>query len=98
MEWSGPRTSIWWGASDAQHLIHTIRHALVLGTRNHDDFLDLHAVVQAAHGTHPGILIIRFDNDPRRDMTPRQIVLAIAALEAAGVPMMNHVYILNHWR
>lgn len=86
------------GASDAQHVIHAIRHALVLVTRNHDDFLDLHEVVQAAHGTHPGMLIIRFDNDPRRDMTPRQIVRALAALEAAGVPLMNHVYILNHWR
>jgi hypothetical protein len=62
------------------------------------DFLDLHEVVQAAHGTHPGLLIIRFDNDPTRDMTPRQIVTAIATLESAGVPLENQVYILNHWR
>lgn len=86
------------GASDAQHMIYAIRQALVLVTRNHDDFLDLHEVVQAAQGTHPGMLIIRFDNDPTRDMTSRQIVRAMAALEAAGVPLRNHVYILNHWR
>ena len=71
---------------------------LVLVTRNHDDFLDLHEVVQTGHGTHPGILIIRFDNDPTRDMTPRHIVTAIARLESAGVPLENQVYILNHWR
>jgi predicted nuclease of predicted toxin-antitoxin system len=58
------------GAPDTRHFIHAMQRALVLVTRNHDDFLDLHEVVQAAHGTHPGILIIRFDNDPRRDMTP----------------------------
>jgi predicted nuclease of predicted toxin-antitoxin system len=86
------------GASDAQHFLHAIRHALVLVTRNHDDFLDLHEVVQAARGTHPGILIIRFDNDPTRDMTPRQIVQATTRLEATGVPVTNQVYILNHWR
>jgi len=86
------------GASDAQHLIQAMRHGLVLVTRNHDDFLDLHEVVQAAQGTHHGMLIIRFDNDPTRDMTPRHIVRALATLEAAGVPLVNQVYILNHWR
>ena len=86
------------GASDAQHFIYAMQHALVLMTRNHDDFLDLHEVVRTGHGTHPGILIIRFDNDPTRDMTPRHIVTAIAHLESAGVPLENQVYILNHWR
>ena len=44
----------------------------------------------------PGILIIRFDNDPTRDMTPRHIVTAIARLESAGVPSENQVHILHH--
>ena len=86
------------GAPDAQHFIHAIRQSLVLVTRNHDDFLDLHEVVQTAHGTHPGILIIRFDNDPTRDMTPRHIVTALSRLESVAVPLENYVYILNHWR
>jgi predicted nuclease of predicted toxin-antitoxin system len=86
------------GAPDTRHFIHAMRQALVLVTRNHDDFLDLHEVVQEAHGTHPGILIIRFDNDPRRDMTPRHSVTAIARLDSAGVPLENQVYILKHWR
>lgn len=86
------------GMSDARHFIYAIQQSLVLVTRNHDDFLDLHEVVQTAHGTHPGILIVRFDNDPTRDMTPRQIVTAIFRLESAGVPLENQIYILNHWR
>jgi predicted nuclease of predicted toxin-antitoxin system len=59
------------GAPDTRHFVHAMRHSLILVTRNHDDFLDLHEIVQAAHGRHPGILIIRLDNDPTRDMTPR---------------------------
>jgi hypothetical protein len=46
----------------------------VLLTRNYDDFAELHDVVQAAHGTHHGILVVRLDNDPRRDMTDRGVV------------------------
>ena len=86
------------GAPDTRHFIYAMQHSLILVTRNHDDFLDLHEVVQTAHGTHPGILIIRFDNDPTRDMTPRYIVTAIARLISTGVPLENQVYILNHWR
>jgi predicted nuclease of predicted toxin-antitoxin system len=86
------------GASDAKHLIYAMRQSCILLTRNHDDFLDLHEVVQTARGTHPGILIVRLDNDPSRDMTRRQIVTAISRLESAGVPFANQVYILNHWR
>jgi hypothetical protein len=86
------------GASDAQHLIHAMRHGLVLMTRNYEDLLDLHEVVHAAQGKHYGMLIIRFDNDPTRDMTPRHIVQALTTLEAARVPLVNQVYILNHWR
>jgi len=86
------------GAPDARHFIHAMQQSLVLVTRHHDDFLDLHEVVQTARGTHPGILIIRFDNDPTRDMIPRHIVTAISHLESAGVPLENQVYILNHWR
>ena len=84
------------GTSDAQHLIHAIRHALVLVTRNHDDFLDLHEVVQAKPARTLVILIIRFEMIPYGISCAR--FRAIAALEAAGVPVANQVYILNHWR
>ena len=61
-------------ASDARHGIYAMQHSLVLVTRNHDDFLDLHKVIRTGHGTHPGILIIRFDNAPRV-IRPRAILL-----------------------
>ncbi len=86
------------GAPDARHFILAMRRGLVLVTKNHDDFLDLHQVIQAGQGKHPGILIIRCDNDPNRDMTLRQIASAIAKLESSGVPLENQAYILNHWR
>jgi hypothetical protein len=35
------------GAPDAHHFILAMHRSLVLITRNHDDFLDLHEVVQA---------------------------------------------------
>src|SRR5215471_11479383 len=94
----GPASVYLAGAPDAWHCIHAMQQSLVLVTRNHDDCLSLHEVVQTARITHPGILIIRFDNDPTRDMTPRHIVTAIAHLEYAEVPLENQIYVLNHGR
>jgi len=86
------------GAADARHLVYACRNQLVLLSRNHDDFLDLHQVVEATGGAHSGILVVRFDNDPRRDMTSRGIVTAIGRLESSGVPISGQFLILNHWR
>ena len=57
------------GASDARHFEYAARNHLVLLTRNYDDFAELHDVVQVTQGIHYGILVIRSDNDTRRDMT-----------------------------
>ena len=86
------------GASDPRHLASCAGRGLVPLTRDHDDFLDLHDLVQATHGRHAGILVVRADNDPARDMKDRDIVRAIANLEAARVPIENDFNILNHWR
>src|SRR6516165_5000652 len=86
------------GAPDPRHLASCAGQTQVLLTRDHDDFLDLHDLVQATHGHHPGILVVRADNDPARDMRDRDIVRALANLEAAGVPITNEFHILNHWR
>jgi len=59
------------GDSDAAQLERAIREQRVLVSKNHDDFEDLHRLVITSSGHHPGILIIRQDNDPARDMTPR---------------------------
>ncbi len=37
----------------------------------HEDFQDLHDLLMAAGGHHPGMLVVRFDSDPRNNMTDR---------------------------
>src|SRR5947209_17290867 len=81
------------GVSDAPHLAACANHMLVLLTRDHDDFLDLHDLVQATHGRHAGILVVRSDNDPARDMKGRDMVRALANLEVARVPIENEFHI-----
>jgi predicted nuclease of predicted toxin-antitoxin system len=93
-----PADALLVGAADPRHLLHAVRNGLVLLTRNHDDFQDLHQLVQATQGRHTGILAIRFDNDPTRDMKDAEIVRAIRNLEQSGAPMGNEFHILNHWR
>lgn len=86
------------GAADPLHLTWAIRENRVLLTRNYDDFERLHLLIRQAQGHHPGILIVRQDNDPRRDLTPAGIVRAIRNLEAAAVSVQEDCIVLNHWR
>ena len=86
------------GDSDAVHFEHAIREQRVLLSKNHDDFEDLHRLVMTSTGHHPGILIIRQDNDPARDMTPRGVAAAIDRFERSGIPPEDNFYVLNHWR
>ncbi len=77
------------GASDPRHLMHTVQMNWVLLTKNHDDFEELHLLVRAAGGKHAGLLVVRSDNDPSRDMKDGDIARAIANLERAGVPVAS---------
>jgi predicted nuclease of predicted toxin-antitoxin system len=86
------------GASDARHLTHAISTNLVVLTNDSADYQELHNLVLAAGGGHPGILVIRYDDNPKHDMKPRDIVAAIAKLEQSGVVIANDVIVLNHWR
>jgi len=93
-----PADALLVGVADARHLLYSVLHSLVLLTRNHDDFDDLHLLIQATQGKHAGILAIRFDNDPTRDMKDAEIARAIRNLEQSGSPIANELHILNHWR
>src|SRR5438477_12745859 len=86
------------GEMDAPQLTRAITQSRIFLSKNHDDFRDLHLLIIAAEGHHAGILIIRQDNDPSRDMTPKGIVNAIAKLEAATIDVADQFVILNHWR
>ena len=86
------------GENDAVHLTHAVRDDRVVLTGNHQDFLNLHNLVMQVSGHYPGILVVRRDNDPRRDLTPTGIVRAIQNLLAANIAVLDEFVILNHWR
>jgi predicted nuclease of predicted toxin-antitoxin system len=85
-------------ASDARVLAWAIGQARSVLTRDYEDFADLHDLVLASGGHHPGLLVVRFDNDPGRNLTDRGIVTALGNLDALGVPIPDHLHVLNHWR
>ncbi len=86
------------GEDDPVHLTHTAEEDRILLSGNHDDFRKLHNLVVRTGGAHPGIVIVRRDNDPRRDMSARTVVRSIDNLLASGAPIENQFIILNHWR
>jgi predicted nuclease of predicted toxin-antitoxin system len=84
--------------TDARVLIYSIAHGLPVLTQDSEDFEDLHDLVMAATGHHAGILIVRFDNDPRHNLTDRGIPTAISKLESSAVPTRDQIHVLNRWR
>lgn len=86
------------GSTDPRHWRLALEQGRALLTRDYHDFLDLHELVMAAGGRHPGLLVVRADNDPARDLTTRGIAAAISRLEGSGLPILDQIHILNHWR
>ena len=85
------------GEADAVHLLHAIQEDRIFFSYNADDFEELHDLVTLSGGTHPGILVVRKDQD-RRDMSLAPIVAAIARVMAAQATIVNSFIILNQWR
>jgi len=86
------------GRSDAVQLACAIRERRACLSRNYEDFEELHLLIAEAKGRHLGIMIVRRENDPTRDLTPKGIVAAIRKLESANVPLENEYVVLNQWR
>ena len=86
------------GKSDAVQLAYSIRARRAILSYNYKDFKELHDLIGDATGTHLGILVVRQENDPTRDLSEKGIVTAIRKLEASGVPIRNEYVILNKWR
>ena len=84
------------GEYDSVHLTHAIREDRALLSRNHDDFENLHDLIMQVQGHYPGLLIVRRDNDPARDLKPSGIVRALRKLLTASVPICDQFHILNH--
>jgi predicted nuclease of predicted toxin-antitoxin system len=75
------------GEDDPVHLTYAVLQDRVLLSHNYGDFQRLHDLVVAVQGHHPGILIVRKDNDPKKDLTPPGIVRALAKLLASAMPV-----------
>lgn len=86
------------GEPDAVVLRNTIREDRSLLSRNYRDFENLHLLVLEAQGQHRGILVERFDDDPKHNMTPKEIVRAVGNIEASGISLVNEYQILNQWQ
>ncbi len=86
------------GQKDPIHMMQAIGSRRVLLTHNYDDFKLLHELILFVNGHHPGILVVRLDNDPKRDLNAPGIVRAIRKLLAASLPLKDELHILNHWR
>ena len=86
------------GRHDAELLLHSVRDGRVVLSGNYRDFEPLHHLVVGCSGVHFGILLVRKDNDPRKDMTNRGIVTAIGKVEQAYADLGNELVILNDWR
>lgn len=77
--------------SDARVLAWAVAQGGPVLTRDHEDFADLHDLVVAAGGHHPGLLVVRFDNDPRHNLTERAIATALANLESSAVVVADRI-------
>lgn len=87
------------GSSDQVHLAHAIRQRRSILTRNYRDFEALHdLVVFAANGHHEAILVVRFDSNPRHNMSAGDVARAVRNLENAGVVIADSYFELNHWQ
>jgi hypothetical protein len=86
------------GVEDPVHFWYAIDQSRTLLTGNHRDYLRLHNLVIKAQGHHPGVIAIRRDNDPRRDLTDRGAAVALRNLESSGLALADGFFILNDWR
>ena len=93
-----PRMAGTSGKEDPIHFIQALRAGRALLTRNHDDFKLLHELILASGGHHAGVFVVRRDNNPKRDMRPKDTARAIRKLTAASLPVADEFHILNHWR
>jgi predicted nuclease of predicted toxin-antitoxin system len=85
------------GEKDPVHLTNAVQQDRVCVTRDHSDFEILHNLVRAVGGHHPGILVVRQEQDRRRDMKARDIVRAIRNIEAANYDLADQCETLNRW-
>jgi|SRR6476469_8967841 hypothetical protein len=93
-----PRSEGTAGADDPVHLAHAAAKRLTLITKDPEDYTLLHGEWQQQGRAHAGILLIYEENLRSKNMVPSDIVRAIGRLLASGLPVVNELRTLNHWR
>jgi hypothetical protein len=86
------------GRRDPEHLLQSVQDDRALLSMNYKDFEPLHHLVVGCSGSHRGIILIRRVNDPRKNLTNKGIVSALAKLERAYPDLTNELITLNDWR
>jgi predicted nuclease of predicted toxin-antitoxin system len=86
------------GDKDPAQFSYALRMNRVVLTHNYDDFQLLHELVILSGGHHPGVLVVRRDNNPGHNLKPHHVVRAIRNLLAANAPIPDELITLNHWR
>jgi hypothetical protein len=86
------------GGHDAAHLLRSVVEGRVFLTHNYKDFEPIHNLVIGCSGSHTGLVLIRRDNDRRKDLTNKNIVTAIGRVEQAYTDLTNELITLNDWR
>ncbi len=86
------------GITDEEHLRYAADNWLVMLTANSQDFVRLHQIWLSQSRQHAGVLVVYHENNPARNMSFREISLAVTRLEQAGVPVASNIHNLNFWR
>jgi hypothetical protein len=86
------------GVADARHLLAAAQRGLALVSRNYKDFEPLHELVVGLGGQHAGILLVRDETVPARNMKAGAIATAVNKYAAANPSAANQLVTLNHWR
>ncbi|MBX9878876.1 MAG: DUF5615 family PIN-like protein [Candidatus Obscuribacterales bacterium] len=82
------------GSTDSAIFDHAVKDNRLVVTTNCDDFEDLHEAYLEDKRSHPGVLLIYLQNNPKRDLGYKQIVQAIANLEASKIPLASALHSL----
>ena len=86
------------GGHDAVHWQHAVREKRIIISMNYSDFEPMHHLILETTGHHPGVWVVRKDNDRKRDLTNPGIVRAISKLLTTGSNMVDRYVVLNQWR
>ncbi len=82
------------GQPDEEHFKFCHRKGYILLTSNPSDFWELHQ----SNPHHFGIFAVYQDNNPKKDLTFKQMTQVIQKIIKKKIPLKNQFIILNHWR